>query len=184
MRYVIGFLVTIGLIILVIMLLFRGGSDVPEAPAKADLTSYSDSSTAVVQYTVDSPVTAAEDHFTTQITVGKDEARITIFQGYDGQVVRSQAYPTGQNAYAVFLHSLKNAGFTLGNDSEELRDERGYCPTGSRYIYEVVDGSSTKSRYWSTSCKVGTFKGNKSTIKTLFEDQIPDYGKVTSGYRR
>ncbi len=42
-------------------------------------------------------------------------------------------------AYGAFLQSLAHAGFDKGDKDPALKDERGYCPLGNRYIYEIVE---------------------------------------------
>jgi len=80
--------------------------------------------------------------------------------------------------------ALDLAGFTKGDAKSTNTNERGYCPTGDRYIFEIVNGASDAQRYWSTSCRnSGTFKGNVAQVKQLFIAQIPpvDFAKETAG---
>ena len=89
-----------------------------------------------------------------------------------------------ESAYSVFLHSLQHAGYTLGNDDSSVKDERGYCPLGTRYVFEVIDGSGADiERFWATSCGSGvpsTFKGKTPASLQLFKLQVPDYGHLTA----
>jgi hypothetical protein len=44
------------------------------------------------------------------------------------------------------------------------------------------DGNNISQRFWSTSCgNLGSFKGNASTVRELFQRQVPDYNVLTSG---
>jgi hypothetical protein len=76
--------------------------------------------------------------------------------------------------------SLSHAGFTKGNADKALSDERGYCPLGSRYIFELIDeNGKTIERYWATSCgKPKTYQGNVSLTRSLFQAQVPDYSRL------
>ena len=183
MRYIIGFLITVGLIILLIVLLFRpgGGGKVPVT--KTPLINYSTTDT-VVRETIDQTINAPQNHRTIQITVGRDTTTFELIQGYDGSPLTTTTYPMTESAYSVFLHALQHQGYTLGNDDSALKDERGYCPLGTRYIFEVVNGSGSDiERYWTTSCggnAPSTFKGNTSNIRRLFELQVPDYSQLTA----
>lgn len=179
MRYLIGFLGVIAIIILIIVLFVRGGGG-PETPA-IDLADYTTSTSEVV-FINDGPVSATQTHDVIKITVNQSEATMDVIKGYEGQVVNSRTYPMNPNAYAAFLLSLKRAGYTIGNDNADLKDERGYCPTGDRYIYELNDNGGEVSRFWNTSCgdRYGTFKGQAPLIRDLFRMQIPDYDQLTS----
>lgn len=183
MRYFIGFLVTIGLIILLIVLLFGGGgsdnkSKVPTT-SKA-LASYA-ATDAEVRLTIDGPVNANQLHQQVRITVGKDKAVFEQLQGYNGSVVNTKSYANSQAAYDVFLRSLSYAGFTRGNTSKDAQDERGFCPMGIRYVYELFQAGTDIQRYWSTSCgKPKTYEGIPSLTHSLFRAQIPDYDTLTS----
>lgn len=182
MRYFIGFLISIGLIILLIVLLFHhgGGSKVPVT--KAPLISYANSD-AEVRLTIDGPVNAPQNHNTIQITVGQNDTTYQQIQGYDGNSVNTQTFSMTESAYDVFLHSLQHAGYTLGNDDSKLKDERGYCPLGDRYIFEIVQDGSDLERYWTTSCGGGapsTFRGRAATILSLFKAQVPGYDELVN----
>jgi hypothetical protein len=179
MRYIIGFLVTIGLIILAFVLLLRNTGPSSGASGPLDITKYASTATEV-RFTVDGPINANQTHQQVRITVGRDDATIEIISGYQGQVSNMKNYPNNSTAYANFLAALQRANFTKGNTDPANADERGYCPAGDRYIYEVVSGDQDKQRYWSTSCGVGTFKGDKATVNSLFVRQIPDYDQLTS----
>ncbi|HET7320434.1 MAG TPA: hypothetical protein VFI84_02500, partial [Candidatus Saccharimonadales bacterium] len=147
--------------------------------AKVPLISYATTDT-VVRETIDETINAPENHRTIQITVGKDNTTLNVIKGYDGDSQKNLTYPMSESAYGVFLKALQHAGFTEGNDQSTLKDERGYCPLGKRYIFEVVQGGDSIERYWSTSCAgsaPSTFKGKTSLVLSLFQNQVPDYDK-------
>jgi hypothetical protein len=182
MRYIIGLLLGIGLIVLVIILVFKaftGGSNTPAAP-QIDLNSYA-TTEAVMRYTIDGPIISDQQHERIRVTVSSDQVLFEEIQGYQGKLKQSKTYPNNTDAYATFLHALTLAGFTRGNPSVD-KDERGYCPTGRRYVYEGLSGGDNIFRWWSDSCvtKEGNFLGKPSTIQTLFTRQVPDYSKLTA----
>lgn len=180
MRYLIGFLGVIAILILIIVLVVRGGGNSANGPGAVDLADYITSSSQV-RMTTDGPVSASETHQSVRISVNQNEATIDIFKGYEGDVTASKTYPMNPNSYAVFMLSLKRAGFTLGNADPKFKDERGYCALGSRNIYELYDDGRQTQRYWGMACsKDGTFKGNGPLVRQLFELQIPAYGELTS----
>ncbi len=181
MKYIIGFLVSIGLLILVFVLIFRGGGDDTPQNQPAQLVTYATTDTTV-RLIQDYPVTANQTHHELVTTVGRDQVTFTVENGYEGQVLRSQNYANNETAYANFLRALQVAGYNNGTSDADKRDERGYCPTGYRYIYEIINGSgNVTQRYWSTSCgNIGNFKGKTDTIRSLYRSQVPDYNKLTS----
>jgi hypothetical protein len=185
MRYIIGLLLGIGLIVLTFILIIRafsGGDNTPKTP-KTALTDYATTET-ITRYTIDGPEISEAQHVRVRITVGKDQVLYEQVQGYEGKLIQSKTYPSNVQAYSTFLRALDLAGYTQANKTAS-DDERGYCPTGQRYIYEIIDGGDTKQRLWSTSCsaKQGTFLGQTSTVRFLFQKQVPDYTNLTSKIR-
>lgn len=190
MRYFIGFLITIGLIILLIVLLFTGGgdkknnqSDGTKRPKTVQQLADFASTNAVVRMTIDGPINADQDHQSVQITVGNDDTTYQQFQGYQGTVTSQQAFTNNQAAYSNFLFALGHAGYLLGDDNKLLDNEKGYCPLGDRYVFELIEGGNTIQRYWATSCSKtpNTYKGNLSLTITLFQAQVPNYDTLVSG---
>lgn len=181
MRYVLGFLISIGLLILVFVMIFRGGSD-PAAPnAPKQLVDYANTN-VTVQLIEDYPVNADQTHRQLTTKVGRDVTTFTAESGYQGTVLREKSYNNNPTAYASFLRSLQLAGFNSANPDEALRDERGFCPLGRRYIMEIKDNERTIQRLWSTSCgNIGSFRGQLDTVRKLFRAQIPEYNELTRG---
>lgn len=177
MRYFIGFLIFIGLIVLVFVIFLTGGSGTPKKTPPS-LSTYANTST-VMQLTIDGPVTADQTHREVQVIVGQSETDINIIQGYQGTVLNHVSYPSNENAYNVFLHAIDLAGFTKTRKTSNT-DDTGVCPLGDRYIFQVINGATDLQRTWNTSCGgQGTFGGSTSLILTLFKAQIPDYDMLT-----
>jgi hypothetical protein len=176
MRYFIGFLITIGLIILLVVLLFSGGGSKQEVPKTSKpLVDYVNTN-AVVRLTADGPVNGDSIHEAIRITVGKDQVSYERIQGYVNHVVESKTFPNNTEAYDQFLYALQRAGFTQGDNSAALKTEKGHCPQGNRYIYEIIDGTTQIERYWASSCgKPASYQGAPATTNTLFKAQVPGY---------
>ncbi|HET9173979.1 MAG TPA: hypothetical protein VFN56_01715 [Candidatus Saccharimonadales bacterium] len=179
MKYFIGFLVTIGLLILLIVLLVthHGGKPSSVTP----LVSYANTGT-VVRETIDGPINAPQDHRQVQITVGRDNTTFEVLQGYDNDPINTQVFPMTESAYDNFLHALQLAGYQKGNTSSSLKDDTGYCSLGNRYIFEIVNSGQSIQRYWTTSCGGGvphSFNGNTSLVLELFQKQVPGYFTLT-----
>ncbi len=177
MRYFLAFLVTLGLILVLFTLLFHGGSK-PKTPAGKPLSSYA-TTDAVVRMTIDGPINADQSHQAIRITVGRDDVTYEQLQGYQGNVIKVQTYPNNGDAYVNFLLALSHAGYTLGDKSAALKDERGYCPLGDRYIFELTQQDQEIERYWATSCgKPKTYLGAFGLTTDLFKAQVPDYNSL------
>lgn len=181
-RFLIGLLIGIGLLVVVFIAIFHhsSGDTAPAPNASARMVDFATTDTKI-RFTNDFPVNADQIHHEYVTVVGKDQATFTIEQGYQGQILRSQTYNNNSAAYAEFLRALQLVGYTNGDPKSKLTDERGACPTGHRYIFEIVNGSQVTQRYWSTSCgNIGNFKGKTGAILDLFRRQVPDYDKLTS----
>lgn len=182
MKYFLGFLASIGLIILVFILILKGfGGKSPQVDQNP-LSDYANTN-ALVRITVDGPIISQQQHQAYRITVGRSEARIETLQGYQYDAIETKTYENTQQGYNNFLRALDLAGFTKGDKKAANNDERGVCATGNRYIYEIINGTSEVQRYWGTSCGgAGTFKGDKEQVNRLFNRQIPtpDFSRLTS----
>lgn len=176
MRYLLGLLGVVGLIIVVVVLIVRGLSGEDIAKDTKPLTDYSHTN-AVMQLTIDGPIEAESTHQAVRISVGQYQAKAEILNGYPGTVTDTLAYPNNAEAYGVFLRALDLLNFNVGIDDKALADSRGYCPAGNLYTLEIYQEGRQVQRYWQTSCKQGTFRGELGKITDLFERQIPDYSK-------
>lgn len=176
MRYFLGFLGVVALVILVFVLVVRGfsGGSSKQPKTQTSLADYANTST-VVRFTIEGPVTADPNYNEVRVTVGRDANTIEVIQGYQNQVIKAKTYPNNSEAYGNFLRALQLLNYTRGTDVPALADERGYCPAGNRYVYEIISGAADVQRYWIGTCGVGTFKGNSPVIRNLFTKQIPDY---------
>lgn len=174
MRYFVGFLLTIGLIVLLIIMLFSG-SERPQAPSEKPLSSYA-STNALAILTLDGPINAPDNHDTVRITVGRDQVTYEQIKGYDNDVVKEKTFSNSENSFEVFLSALARSGFRDGSADPNLRNEKGACPTGSRYIYELIEDGRQIQRYWSSTCDMPhSFQGQPELVQTIFREQIPGF---------
>ncbi len=178
-RIVAGILIAVGLVVLIIILIVKAVSGPASSPINQPkpLIDYAGTD-VVMQLTIDGQVNADQNHRQLQISIGSTSSQIDLFQGYQKTLLKISSYPNNQNAYAVFLRALDLQGYKNGVKSPS--DDRGYCPFGERYIFEIVENGQDLQRYWSSSCGIGNFKGNSGAIISLFKKQIPDYYKQTA----
>lgn len=183
MRVVLAILIGLGLIVIAVILVFRafsslGSNDQPADVGQTTLVQQADKNSEV-RLTIDGPVTSDQEHRSVVVAVTKNEARLQVLNGYQKTVASSATFANNEASYAELLRALDLLGFTKGNDSEALRDERGYCPAGNRYVFQA-SGSDLNTRYWATSCgDNGSSAASIKHVLRLFEAQIPDYEERT-----
>jgi hypothetical protein len=180
-RSIIFILVCVGLIWLFVLLIanaFRGSNSTTPQPTE-DLASYS-TTDAVTEMYVDGPIIINQDHNAIRITVDRQESKIETLIGYDGQVLESRSYPNTAESYRSFLSALDVLGFGRGGVKNNDPLEAGTCPSGSRYVFRLMNGSDVR-RSWTTSCGGGNYAGRSSQTRSLFIKQIPekDYSELT-----
>jgi hypothetical protein len=179
MRFIIGFLIAIGILIFVFVLIFRGGGG-EERRTVTPMVDYANTST-YMQYTHEGPINAEQAHDRIRITVSNQESSIEVFKGYQGNLVATRSYRNNALAYSDFLRGLELAGYRQGNPDKALADYRGFCPQGSRYVFSIKDGQSDTQQYWSTTCGgTQTFQGQTQIVRNLYLAQIPDYDEFIS----
>jgi len=169
---------------LIILVLNRGDRPQQDVGVNREtrLVDYAATNTTV-RYTLGGRINARENHRVLQITIGQTERIATIYEGYQGKVVKQDTYLNDVDAYRSFLAALQNSGYTTPRIASRDVNPLGACPTGKRYNYDILDGSDVKQSLWSTSCgnTKGTFAGNASNVQNLFEAQVPDYDAFVKG---
>lgn len=177
MRFIVGIFITLGLLILVLVLLLRGGSP---APRRLTLTDYTHSD-SVATWVMQGPITSQQTYQEIEIDVSNSNVTFTLFNGYQRDVAKSQTYPSNDDAYQNFLAALQQYNFTRGIVNADKYSEQGQCALGDRFIYTFTSDSNQLMRYWHTTCGGGTSKATTATINTLFQKQVPDYDTFLNG---
>jgi len=169
----------------IILIFFRGGGQptTPRTEKLKPLAQYATTS-AQVSMTIDGRVNGEDVHRSIRVTVSQYLRTLDIIGGYSGNILTTQSFSNTQDAYGVFLRAINDAGFLARNSDYKIDDERGKCPLGLRQVFELNDAGDSLSRLWSSSCSnVGTLKGSRTSLQTLFKLQITDYNELTSGVR-
>lgn len=137
---------------------------------------------AQVSLDIHGQISADQTFRTIRITVNRSLSTITIYQGFQGQVLQQKSYANNQNSFQTFLYGLNATNFTASKVAPKGSTEQGSCPLGQRLVYEVTDGNETLLHSWTTSCAktLGTFNGRTADTRQLFQLQIPDYDTMTS----
>lgn len=186
MRYILGLLGFIFLIILVIILFARMGNrgrtelDLDPLPQLVEAAS----SDADFVFTEQGPIVAEENHYQIRISIDRISRRVEVIRGYQNSVVAQQNFDNNEQAFEQFLSALDRNGYS-NEAKSEFDSEEGLCSQGRRYIFES-NQFSERFRRWSTSCSKirGNFGGAIERVRQLFRDQIPEYSKFISDTRR
>lgn len=182
-RYFIAFAGFMILVIALLIIIFHGGGKKPNTPSTPvkTLPDYA-MSTAAVSMTIDGRVNGEDAHRAIRVTVDQYHRQLDIIGGYSGNLIETHNFANTEPAYDVFLRAINGGGFTVKSTKYKVADERGKCPLGFRYIFELNDGGDQISRTWASSCgtAVGTLGGNSVLLQSLFKAQITDYSKLTS----
>jgi hypothetical protein len=136
---------------------------------------------AIVSLTTVGQMVGDSERRSIRVSVTPTERRIEILSGYDQNVTSSQSYENINAGYEAFLSAMDVAGFTKSK-KPAIVDQKGVCPTGRQYVYDVASGGGHPVHLWGTSCATaqGTFAGASETIQQVFRAQIPDYAKQTA----
>lgn len=183
-KYVIGAISTVILLVLVFVFVINRGDDQGSTtkPQILKLVDYAERD-SVVTFHTDGRLVGEEERRSVRITVSANERRLEVLSGYNGEVINAQSFPNTQAAYKAFLSGLAGQGF-MNAKKTNISDPQTVCVTGKHYYYTVSDGSEKKSDLWSVSCdKAGTFNGRANTVRDLFQRQIPDYGQQVQGVK-
>lgn len=159
---------------------FDRDSSATSTTEKVDLTEYIRPNTSA-KVTIEGPIVADENFESYEIEIGQDFRRMTVYRGYGRSVVAQKTYDNNDQAYDQFMRALAKLGFT-NSTATTLKDERGSCATGSRFIYELKDFDESVQRLWGVSCSSnnGSFAGSGTSVRSLFRSQIPDFRDLAS----
>lgn len=169
----------IGLAIVLIFLLLPGGKH--STTTTSNIVSYS-SSNSFARLIINGPEVADSLHQSVQIDVSSSTVTYQQLNGYTNIVANQQTYPNNEPAYDTFLRGLYYAGFSDGVNNPDYANPNGYCPTGSRYIFQFYNNNTQLQSFWTTNCTgtPDTFKGSSDLIITLFQNQVPNYDTLVT----
>lgn len=185
MKYILGVIAVILVALVAIAMVTRPRQpDTPEGERQVVLSDEARAGTSV-SLTTQGKLVGQTERQAIRIKVSQDERRVEILTGYEEAVERAHTFPNTAAAYETFLIALEGLGFSQKRENNVKDDERGACPTGKTYVYELKEFSQQRLRMWDSSCgsKSGTLGGRGSTIRKVFEAQIPDYRKVVKDVR-
>ncbi len=117
-----------------------------------------------------------------EIEISPTIRRITTYKGYERSVIDNNQFENSTDAYTQFVNALNIAGYTravelVGGQS----DTNGICAGGRLYHFQILEAQSVEKDFWTTSCRgiTGSFRGDASTVRTLYFRQIPNADQIT-----
>lgn len=183
MRYLLGVIATVFILIAAIFWIRSGGGSEDERPVPAvtetTASSYADSAAKMV-YEVHGELVAEENRQAVRVTIDRNQRILEVLDGYTQRVSRRETFPNTAAAFEEFVYGLSRAGFS-NRQEPEFETEKGVCPNGNIRVYKIIENNLEVSRLWGASCgrDFGNFGGNRQIIEDLFEDQIPEYNRLT-----
>lgn len=173
-RYVLGVMVSLGLVILIFI--FASSSPTKKMNSKPYLVTDFAKTASSVEWDLYGPITAPTTHNEVKVVVSAQSTNVTVYQGYNGDVVATKNYNNTQNSYADFLQALNKSGFNLGDKNTKYSNPTGFCAFGTVYNYIINSDGKQIQNYWSSNCGgVRTYKGNAGQTNDLFMAQVPDF---------
>ncbi len=186
MRYGIAVIIIALFAVLGVVLLVNRNNTTPNGTPTTNTVTLSDSNSspsASISWTQQGRIVGNNQFSSIRVTVTPSYRRLEILNGYENQVLRSSEYQNNQDAYNTFSRALDLLKFgrsrTVSNDNVQ-----GVCPFGNRFLYNFNANSQQLVNTWSDTCSTsdGTYAGsNAASTSQLFRNQIPDYGRQTSG---
>jgi hypothetical protein len=165
------------------ILITRPNSNTASSPTKKmNMADYAHKDSEVT-YTLEGVINSEVNHRSIKISVNNHIVNITVFEGYQGNVLKSESYANNVDAYRSFLAGLQNSGFLKERKISNSVTMLGQCPTGLKYSFTTKGIDKAPSLLWTTSCgnSKGNFAGRLNTVTTLFNWQVPNYSQFVSG---
>lgn len=180
MRYIIAALSFLGLAILAIVILIHVLTKHTSTTQPVSLSAQYQTGISV-KFLTDGTINNDQLHRSISITENINNINMTVYKGYEGQVLNSYNYPNNPTAFKNFLASLGFLGYTLKINSP-YKSSLGLCPNYYRFNYYITGSPNGLNQdLWSTTCGPGTMGGHIGAIQQDFQNQIPNYYGLTNG---
>jgi hypothetical protein len=184
MRYAIVVLLTLFLIIIgIVVLIGRGNRNASTQTASTvKLADQVDKDFTRVSWTMQGELVGEEERRAVRVTVSESERVVEVLEGYEENIGKRKTFANTKAAFDTFIQALDRLGFGRQQETK-ITDERGVCPLGNRFIYELSSGGEQIFRTWSDNCldSNGTYGGSTSLARQIFKNQITDYDKFVRG---
>lgn len=126
------------------------------------------------------PIVAQENHVGYRLTVSPTSRTLTVYRGYNGEVVDSVVLSNTKEAYEQFVFALNRADYSKGSElTGERNDTRGICSSGRVFYFSINENLKPVKTLWTTSCREnGSFKGDLNVTRSLFVNQFTDNARA------
>lgn len=187
-RFIIILTVIVGFALMIMIISRIGSGTKKDSPTKAktsisktvNVTDYADKGSSKVVLTIGGRINGDDQHRSIRITVDSYMRTAEIIQGYEDKVIQTQTAVNNPSAYEKFIFAISRYGFSKERKTT-LTDDRGVCPLGQRFVYEIYNDNNLVMRRWATTCgSNGTTAGSPSQLNTLFQRQVTDYSKFVN----
>jgi len=180
---IIFLIVIVGLIIAAavsVVRIFTSDNNTPQSSQTADISSEALLSTTAdrsVKMTVRGPIVGDDTFRSYQVSVTPGKREFTRYKGYLEQPLVNKSYANNTKAYDEFVHALGRANLAKGEGLKgDADDTRGVCAGGILYEFEIINGTNTVKRLWTTTCgdAKGSLTASAGQLQQLFLVQVPD----------
>lgn len=183
-RYLVGFIFSLALIILALVLFFSNNPKTNPAQLQQQITRFSSYAKTDAEATLDinGPIVSPSNHNEVKISVSSSEINLQVIQGYDDSVTVNQTFPNSQNSFEAFLRALYINGFDATPKKNSLTSPLGLCSLGDTYTFGLNRNSNNIVNSWITNCysDISTYTGNFQNTLNLFQKQVPNYNQYTN----
>jgi hypothetical protein len=130
-----------------------------------------------VRMNVRGPIVADENFRSYQIQITPNNRNLTIYKGYEDQVIDNESLGNNIPSYKQFVYALDQAKLMNNNElTGAANNIAGVCATGFLYQFTILNNNKQVKQLWTTSCNgVGGSLGiNFNPVLNLFIVQIPN----------
>jgi len=184
---IIVIVIAIAALVSIARFMFFSGANTSSQVSQSESALVSTDADRAVKMTVRGPIVANENFHTYQITVTPNVRTLTVFSGYKNQVSKKISLGNNIPAYEQFVYALDRANMMRGTElTGDANDQRGVCATGSVYDFDILQSGKSIKQLWTSTCNNahGSLSATLSTLRQLFNAQIPDVDSAISSFRQ
>lgn len=176
--------IAIAALVSVARFLFFSGSTASNQVSASESALVSTTADRAVNMTVRGPIVADENFRSYSIKITPNNRTLTVYKGYQNQVISTVSLGNNIPAYEQFVYALNHAKFMDGTElTGDANDQRGVCATGRVYDFKIINGKQTVKELWTSSCSSqrGSLSSSSlSQVTSLIDAQIPTFDDVTN----